>query len=192
MSDIVWAVNPNKDWIRELTQRMRRFASDLLTARDITIHFRAEGAEQDVRMGAELRRQIYLIFKETLNNVVRHSECSVADIELKIDGRELVLNVSDNGKGFDQSTAAEGNGLASMRRRAQEQGGMLSVASESGRGTTVTLRVPLGWRRLNRGFHLLSQKHSGFESRGPKARNLPSRLDGRSSGSTLSGEKTTR
>src|SRR5262249_25021565 len=71
MSDIVWAVNPNKDWIQELTQRMRRFASDLLTARDITIHFQAEGAEQGVKVGAELRRQIYLIFKETLNNVVR-------------------------------------------------------------------------------------------------------------------------
>jgi len=192
MSDIVWAVNPNKDWIRELTQRMRRFASDLLTARGITIHFRAEGADQDVKMGAELRRQIYLIFKETLNNVVRHSECSVADIELKIDGGELLLRVRDNGKGFDQSTAAEGNGLASMRRRAQEQGGVMRIASESGRGTTVTLRVPLGRLKLNSGVRLLSQRHSCFESRGPQARDLPSRLAGRSSGSTLSGQKTTR
>jgi signal transduction histidine kinase len=192
MSDIVWAVNPNKDWIQELTQRMRRFASDVLTARGITIHFRAEGAEQDVKMGAEVRRQIYLIFKETLNNVARHSECTVADVELKIDGRELLLQVRDNGKGFDQSTGAEGNGLASMRRRAEEQGGILRVASESGRGTTVTLRVPLGRRKLNSGVHLLSQRHSWFESRGPQARDLPARLAGRSSGSTLSGPKTTR
>src|SRR5262249_8430884 len=153
-----------------------------LTARDIAVRFQAEGAEHGVRMGAELRRQIYLIFKETINNVVRHSDCTAADIELKIDGRELVLRVSDNGSGFDQLRVTEGNGLASIRRRAEQQGGALSVASDIGRGTTVTLRAPLSRRKLNSGARPLSQSYFRFESRGLKAEKQDSGLAGQRSG----------
>ena len=100
MSDIVWAINPNKDHLRDLIQRMRRFASDLFTARQIEFTFSAPAEEQALKIGADLRRQVFLIFKEAVNNVARHSECTEAQIELRIENRSLTIKVVFDLYGF--------------------------------------------------------------------------------------------
>ena len=152
MSDIVWAINPKKDHLSDLLQRMRRFASDVFTARYIPFQFRAPDAERDIELGANVRREVFLIFKESVNNVVKHSDCTRAEIEFQIEADWLVLKVIDNGKGFDSalafdegapviSSARGGNGLPSMRKRAQEMGGQFQIVSRIGEGTTATLRV---------------------------------------------------
>ena len=143
MSDIVWAINPNHDQLRDLTQRMRRFASDVFTARNIAFGFRGPGAGQDIKLGADIRRQIFLIFKESVNNIVHHSDCTHADIEFALEHDGLVLRLSDNGKGLPPGTC-DGHGLANMQARAKSLGGQVAVASETGQGTNITLRVPLG------------------------------------------------
>lgn len=155
MSDIVWAINPKRDHLSDLTQRMRRFASDIMSARDIAFRFRVPQAdEKNIRLGADLRREVYLIFKESVNNLVKYSECTEADLEFKIEGDHLIIRVSDNGKGFDVEQATNGNhtgmgghGLASMRKRAATLGGSYEVKSEKGKGTIVLLKVPAGGRR---------------------------------------------
>lgn len=144
MSDIVWAINPNRDRLSDLTQRMRRFSSDIFTARNIEFQFRAPGADQDMKLGVDLRREVYLIFKESVNNMVRHSGCTHAEVEFQNLGGWLVLKLSDNGKGFDCARTNGGQGLASMRQRAQNLGGKLELISHNGDGTTVILRAPLG------------------------------------------------
>ena len=153
MSDIVWAINPQKDHLSDLTLRMRRLASDLLAARQISLSFRAPGATENVPVGANVRREVFLIFKESINNIVRHSACTKADIEFRIEGEWLTLALGDNGRGFVQnfptssdnrSRARGGNGLANMRRRAREMGGEFEVVSGDGTGTIVTLRIPVG------------------------------------------------
>jgi ligand-binding sensor domain-containing protein/signal transduction histidine kinase len=156
MSDIVWAINPQRDHLSDLTQRMRRFASDILSARDINFRFRAPDAEKDIRLGADLRREVYLIFKECVNNLVKHSGCAEAELELRIVNGWIVLRISDDGRGFDTGAAASsgangnggngaslgGHGLGSMRRRAAALGGTFEVKSAPGRGTVSTLKVP--------------------------------------------------
>src|SRR5262249_33310650 len=82
MSDIVWAINPHRDNLSELTHRMRRFASDTFTARNIEFNLRLPGEEEDRRLEGNLRREVFLIFKESVNNAVRHSGCNHAEIEL--------------------------------------------------------------------------------------------------------------
>jgi len=154
MSDIVWAINPKKDHLSDLLQRMRRFASDIFTARGISFRFRAPTTDSNIELGANLRREIFLVFKESVNNVVKHSGCSRADIEFQMDGDWLVLKVNDDGKGFDTALAADastdgvthwkgGNGIMSMRKRATEMGGQFNIVSGNGKGTTSTLRVPV-------------------------------------------------
>jgi two-component sensor histidine kinase len=142
MSDIVWAVNPQRDHLYDLTRRMRSFASELLPARNIDFQFIAPPEEQDIRLGADVRRQLFLIYKESLNNVVRHSGCTRASIEMHIEGRRLVLKVSDNGKGFDTSNGVSGNGLRNMRKRAESLGGHVHFTSANGSGTVVILEMP--------------------------------------------------
>jgi len=146
MSDIVWAVNPKRDHLRDLTQRMRRFAEDILGARDIEFQFRSAELDRDLKVGADLRREVFLIFKESINNMVRHSACGSADIEVLIDRGWLELRMSDDGRGLDATGMSEGNGLSSMRLRAKRLGGTLKVTSTNGHGTSVILRVPLDYR----------------------------------------------
>jgi len=142
MSDIVWAINPNKDHLSDLSQRMRHFASDLFTARQVAFRFRTPDADHDVAVGANVRRELFLLFKEAVNNAVRHSGCTEADLELRVEPDGLVLVVSDNGRGFDVSRNADGHGLASMRERTEGLGGVFDVLSRPGEGTLLSFRIP--------------------------------------------------
>jgi ligand-binding sensor domain-containing protein/two-component sensor histidine kinase len=150
MSDIVWAINPNKDHLSDLIQRMRRFASDLFTSRKIDFTFTAPGEEQTLKIGADLRRQVFLIFKEAVNNIARHSAATEALIEMRIENRSLTIKVADNGPGFAPAEINEGHGLVSMRARAKELGGELQITSNDGRGTTISLNVPLSATLIHR------------------------------------------
>jgi PAS domain S-box-containing protein len=151
MSDIVWAINPKKDQLSELSHRMRRFASDMFTARKIKFQFRAQ-FDEDVQLGANVRREVFLIFKESVNNVVRHSRCTEAAAQFSIEDGRLMLQVKDNGQGLKPAASKEatsgvyvsaGNGLPSMNQRASDLGGEFRVISIQGEGTTVWLSVPL-------------------------------------------------
>jgi signal transduction histidine kinase len=140
MSDIVWAIDPHKDRLGNLAHRMRRLASDTLGTRGIALRFQADPAAEQVALGADVRRQVYLIFKEGLHNAVRHSACTRVEIALRLEAGRLVLEVADDGQGFDPERASEGHGLRSLQQRARDLGGTLEVAS--GAGTRLTLRVP--------------------------------------------------
>ncbi|HXI94056.1 MAG TPA: two-component regulator propeller domain-containing protein, partial [Blastocatellia bacterium] len=148
MSDIVWAVDPRKDHLSDLTQRMRRFASEVFTARDIAFRFHERAEAEDAKLSADVRRQVFLIFKESVNNIVRHSGCKEADIEFRFEHGWLTLKVSDDGKGFDSEEESDGHGLMSMRERAKALGGDLEVISHNGDGTTVMLRVAVSRRSV--------------------------------------------
>jgi len=143
MSDIVWAINPQKDHLSDLVGRMRRFAADMLSARNIEFQFRAPASEDDVQLGANIRREVFLIFKESVNNMVKHSACSRAEIEFHIGGNHLALRVSDNGRGFETTAESDGHGLVSMRDRATGLDARFAAVSAPGQGTTITLDVPL-------------------------------------------------
>jgi signal transduction histidine kinase/ligand-binding sensor domain-containing protein len=143
MSDIVWAINPQKDHLNDLAQRMRRFASDVLTSRNIAFEFSEPDEENDVPLGANIRREVFLIFKESINNLVRHAACTEAQIDFQVAGGLLKLMVCDNGKGFDTSQDSEGHGLASMRQRAEGLGGRFEMSSRRGVGTTITLELQI-------------------------------------------------
>lgn len=146
MSDIVWAVDPKKDKILDLVLRMRRFANDVLSGRNIAFTFESDGLQEQRELDPEMRKHIYLIYRESLNNLVRHSECKKTAISLRSEHNELILTVRDNGKGMDFSQSQDdrgGHGIRSMRQRAKEIGAKLDITSSSSEGTTILLRVPL-------------------------------------------------
>jgi len=142
MSDIVWAIDPARDHLIDLVQRMRRFASEVLSNRQIQFQFRAPSGEEDLTLGADVRRNVYLVFKEALNNAARHAQSSFVAIDLTLERSRLVLRVRDNGRGFDTLEPVEGQGLASMKHRAADLGGELRLISTKGQGAEVVLTVP--------------------------------------------------
>ncbi|HRH44646.1 MAG TPA: PAS domain S-box protein, partial [Pyrinomonadaceae bacterium] len=149
MSDIVWAINPRKDSLRELIFRMRRFASDILTASDIEFEFDSPDSEVEVRLDANIRREVFVIFKECINNIVRHSGAKNVEIIFKVLDSEIFIKISDDGNGFETKTVLSdnfspdkgGNGLINMRRRANDLGGVCKIKS-SAKGTTIGLKIP--------------------------------------------------
>ena len=141
MGDIVWSIHPHKDRLSDLVQRMRRFASDVLTAREIELDFLAPPGDAGEAIPLELRRDLLLIFKESIHNAARHSGCSRVRVELAAGQGELRLRVEDNGRGFDPASARAGHGLGTMRTRAQRLGGRL-VLEPGSAGTVISVTVP--------------------------------------------------
>jgi signal transduction histidine kinase len=142
MSDIVWAISPDRDTLQDVVRKMRDFAEEVFEARDIALVLDLPDAAQPVKVGVDIRRDLYLIFKEAVNNAARHSGCTHVSIALHIDGSRLFLEVADNGAGFDPGNGSDGQGLSSMRRRAQRLGASLDIDT-GGHGTTVSVTMPL-------------------------------------------------
>jgi signal transduction histidine kinase/ligand-binding sensor domain-containing protein len=143
MSDIVWAINPNRDHLGDLTQRMRRFAMETLGSRGIEFRFDSPGLDHSAKVSADVRREVFLIFKEGVNNIARHSHCASADITIETEGGMVLLKMSDNGVGFETPNADWGQGLYSMRKRAEKVGAELNLISSPGQGATLIVKAPL-------------------------------------------------
>jgi ligand-binding sensor domain-containing protein/two-component sensor histidine kinase len=149
MSDIVWAINPQKDHLSDLVHRMRRFAGDAFDSSDAAYTFNFDETSRDVTLGADLRREIYLIFKECINNTAKHSSAGAVAINVRIDADRVFVSVADNGTGFDVAEAFSGeikgyggNGLLNMRRRAEKLDGNFDITSTPGSGTVVEFSIP--------------------------------------------------
>jgi ligand-binding sensor domain-containing protein/signal transduction histidine kinase len=141
MGDIVWAINPKKDSLDDLIFRMQRHARETLEQRDIQLEFSSPGGIRELRMTIASRRNIYLIFKEILHNIVRHSDAKNVNVTVEFIDTKLTMTVSDDGCGFDINADHDGIGLANIRKRAEELGGQLDIRSIDGDGTFFKLQV---------------------------------------------------
>ena len=143
MSDIVWAINPQKDHLSDLIGKMHRFAADSFTPRKIKFTFDTPASSEDLPLGANLRRELFLIFKEAVNNIVKHAGCKTVEITFRIEDGTIHLALSDDGCGFTPSQTSDGHGLSSMAERAKSLDGDLRIVSKENAGTTVEIVVPL-------------------------------------------------
>jgi ligand-binding sensor domain-containing protein/two-component sensor histidine kinase len=143
MDDIVWSINPMNDSMLRITARMREFATGVLEARDIDFTFRVDEVVQDLKLDMEARRDLFLLFKEAVNNLAKYAQCKNAVIDLSIQKDKLLMLIKDDGVGFDVLHADEGNGLLNMKKRAQSLNGTLLIESKPGAGTKVLLEVDL-------------------------------------------------
>jgi ligand-binding sensor domain-containing protein/signal transduction histidine kinase len=141
MRDIVWSINPVNDTVEDVVLYMKQFAAEVLEAKGIEFTFKAPEQMRTLRLPMDVRHHLYLIFKEAINNLVRHSGCSHADIHLNLADGMLTFAVSDNGKGFNKSEPFSGSGLKNMRKRAQAINGTFTIDTAPGKGTIITLRM---------------------------------------------------
>ena len=142
MADIVWTINPQRDSLGDLSVRIRRFASELFSARDIDCVVVTPESDEDLKLDIDTRRQLLLVAKEAMHNVIRHARSTQVSIELKHENRWVVFRIGDNGAGFDPRAHAEGHGIASMRARAEGLGGKLAIESGNGSGTKLEVKIP--------------------------------------------------
>jgi signal transduction histidine kinase len=141
MADIVWSINPENDEFERVIMRMRGFAFDLLGASNIDFEFDADEEVEKIKLPMEARKNLYLIFKEATNNMVKYAEADKAMFALKGEKDKLTMMIQDNGKGFDTSKESYGNGLKNMKKRAVEMRAQLWIDSMPGEGTTIKLEL---------------------------------------------------
>ncbi|WP_343703704.1 two-component regulator propeller domain-containing protein [Chitinophaga sp.] len=141
MSEIIWAMNSSNDSLANLIAYMRSFAADFLEHAHIPHHFIIPDNIPNLKLSGGTRRHIYLAVKESLHNVVKHSEATEVIIEVKV-FKNMTIMVKDNGKGFDpEKVRLFGNGLKNIEKRMQQVGGQADIISQN--GTTVFLDIPL-------------------------------------------------
>jgi signal transduction histidine kinase len=148
MDEIVWAVNPKHDTLDSLANYLASYAQDYLDAAGIRCRLDLPVDLPTWQVTAEVRHNLFLAFKEALNNVVKHAGATQVSIELALLRHGFSLTVTDNGRGFTPGEnvpaggrAASGNGLANMRQRLQEVGGRCEIEAAPGE---TTLRFILG------------------------------------------------
>lgn len=143
MSDIVWTINSRNDSVDNLSARIRSVVSDIDENTHYSVEFYNDDSLEAETLDMEKRKNIYLIFKEALNNAMKYSHASKITVVLKRVKNKAVLKVMDNGKGFDVATISNGNGLVNMKARAASIGAELSIMSESEKGTIIQLEFSL-------------------------------------------------
>jgi two-component system, NarL family, sensor histidine kinase UhpB len=142
MGDMVWSINPRNDSMSQVLIHMREFATEIFELKNIEYHF-SDSVEQGLTLDAEKRKNLFLIFKEIINNAAKYSNASHIEINLQQLDRSLVLLIKDNGQGFDEQTTKAGNGLRNIRERAKEVNGAVVLKSILGEGTEVELQLPI-------------------------------------------------
>jgi len=153
MDEVVWAVNPRNDTLEGLLTYFNKFAQEYLTRADIRCRMDVPLELPFITLAAETRHHLYLTCKEALNNCVKHSGATEVWIHLKPAGRNYVMSIEDNGKGFEIRTVARGNGLQNMRRRLEEVGGYCDIQSKPGVGTRVILLISVAQKTVGNADH---------------------------------------
>jgi signal transduction histidine kinase/ligand-binding sensor domain-containing protein len=144
MSDLVWATNPLNDTLDNLVAYLREHAASQFENTRIQPHIEIPTSLPEGRVSATFRRNLLLVMKESLNNVIKHSNASEVAVRLEITGSNLVLRITDNGRGFAPGERhGTGNGLGNMRKRVRDLGGDFSLTSTPGEGTRIEASVPL-------------------------------------------------
>lgn len=144
MDEIVWAVNPRNDRLDHLVTFFDAYAQEFLAAAGI--EFRCDFPEPVLErpVSAPARHNLFLAFKEALANAARHAACRTVNVGMTVSADNLSLSLTDDGKGFaETSEVCTGNGLANMRRRLEELGGRCTVESLPSRGTKIVFELPL-------------------------------------------------
>ncbi len=143
LHDIVWAINPDNDRLETVVLHMHEFAVETMEARGIVLRLDTGDSGDFATIPMQVRRDLYLLFKEAVANVVNHSGCTEASVRIRAEEGVLRVEISDNGKGFTTSERSSGRGLVNMELRARAIGARLQITSQPGKGTSVVLRLPI-------------------------------------------------
>lgn len=141
MSDIVWSINPKNDTGESLIIRMKTLASEVLGSMNIDLVYRIDPDVEKLKPTLAERKNIYLIFKEAINNIAKYSEANKVEITLTRRDDYFAMKISDNGKGFNINQAFTGNGLNNMSQRASSLNAYFHISSHRSTGTQIEFRM---------------------------------------------------
>ncbi|MBW8863784.1 MAG: hypothetical protein JF609_02470, partial [Verrucomicrobia bacterium] len=177
MDEILWAVNPQRDTVRDFAAYVCKYAEEFMVTTKIQCLFEVGHEISAAAFDLPLRRSLLMAIKETLNNTVKHSGATELRLKIHWENERLVVVVQDNGKGFDiAAVKTNRNGLTNMAQRMNELGGQCQITSQPGQGCRVEFSIPLRHARWNVWDWLLNTKTypaDGIETRTTRTGRFP-------------------
>ena len=143
IDDMIWNIRPESDAIENIFERFTDYAAQTLESHkiDFKINFPAQNTALVFPMN--IRRSMFLIYKEALNNITKHADCQTVTISASLSKSILSIIITDDGKGFDVQKPSNRNGLKNMRSRMEEIHGKFEIDSIISQGTRLTISFPL-------------------------------------------------
>jgi two-component system sensor histidine kinase UhpB len=142
MGDIIWIMNAKNDQLPNLVSYTRKYAMEFFDTTPIRCQVIQPDTNPAIQIIGDVRRNIFLVVKEALNNILKHSEADKVEIVFAINAHSFSINIHDNGKGIDPSKLSEfGNGLVNMEKRMRDIGGKFSIKNQE--GTVVEISIPV-------------------------------------------------
>jgi signal transduction histidine kinase len=143
MDEIVWAINPRNDTLKRAVNYLIHYTRDFLRPAGIAYHLDLPVDLPVLPLSTQVRHNLFMAFKEALNNAVKHGRPRSIRLVLALQPHELKLAVEDDGAGFTPTPSRDGaDGLDNMRQRLKSLGGQCLIESAPGRGTRVTFQLP--------------------------------------------------
>jgi signal transduction histidine kinase len=139
---IVWAVDPEDNSLQSLADYLSGYTREFLANTSIVCRFKIPIAFPATTLNGQIRHEVLMVVKETLNNIVRHADATEVKFQMSVDDR-LEICIADDGRGFDPEVDAEGHGLRNCSVRLAKIGGSCEIEPVAGRGTTVRIQIPL-------------------------------------------------
>ena len=139
MSHIIWAVNPENDTMESLLAYIREYAVDFIDDCGLQCNISFPETPLKVNLLPEQRRNVFLVIKESLNNIIKHASASQVWIDILIHEGEFTVIIKDDGKGFINDNSHTGCGLKNMQYRMEQAGGKYEIESLAGKGTSTML-----------------------------------------------------
>ena len=144
LQDIIWVLNPKNDSLENLAAYIREYALKFFEPADVKLEFNYPAIIPAVKLSEEMRRNIFLVIKETFNNIAKHAQSKNVLVTLSFHHNSIKLVIDDNGKGFDAGCIRSfANGLRNMQNRMEQLGGNYTIQSSPGTGTQTMLNVPV-------------------------------------------------
>jgi ligand-binding sensor domain-containing protein/signal transduction histidine kinase len=148
--DFIWAIDPKKDSLYELMIRLKDFGDEIYN--DTNVKFWVNEPDENLmtaHIDMEWKRHLMLIFKEGINNSIKHSNSTLVILDTKLNRDEFEILLEDNGRGFRTDEIKPGNGLKNMKNRAESLHLHLNVDSEPGKGTRISVKGKFPVKSLN-------------------------------------------
>ena len=144
LDEIVWAVNPSNDTLEGLVNYSGKYAQEYFALAGLRYRVEFPSQLPEVTLAPDVRHNVFLAFKESVNNVVKHAQATEVHIRLRLDEASFALEIEDNGKGPAGAEQKSGrNGLRNMRKRMEDVGGSFTLGSAPEKGTLVRLTAPI-------------------------------------------------
>lgn len=143
VDEIIWALNPTNDTLRGLIYFIDTYSKNVFHLSSKAGNITMPEFLPDSFINAAFRRNIFLVVKEALNNIVNHANATEISLSITLENNQFKLLIKDDGIGFDlHSKKLSGNGLVNMKKRIEELKGKFQITSENGQGSTILLIVP--------------------------------------------------